>query len=168
MLSCIGIYCHIRTHQYYCLELDNQYYWKFSTEFWDMISFWLLSKPYCYSSWWFGVAEGVLDEAVLWTSQEQRGVLKPPEHSLATPLCIHTCTYTYTTYHTCTCTCTPPPNTHIHTQVIHAHASMHTCTKTQHTWHTHTTYSAHTHIYTQASQILYLQAQFCSDTVQKM
>ena len=54
---------------------------RFSTEFWDKISFWLSSKLYCYSSWWFGVAKGVLDKAVLWnmlTSQEQREVLEPP------------------------------------------------------------------------------------------
>ena len=31
---------------------------RFSTKFWDKISFWLSLKLFFYSSWWFGVAKG--------------------------------------------------------------------------------------------------------------
>ena len=48
------------------------------------ITFWLSSKLYFKSSWWFGVAKGVLVKAVLWTMltrpRAEGGVLEPPEH----------------------------------------------------------------------------------------
>ena len=79
-------------HRECVLNVASELESRFLTEFWDKISFWLSSTLYFYSSWWFGIAKGVLDEAVLWTMltrpRAEGGARAPWAPPLATPLTI--------------------------------------------------------------------------------